>query len=221
MARTPVTVTLVDDFEVVVRGVAAMLAPFDDRIEVVEMALDAPITRDVDVVLFDTFGQGEVHVDDIQALVDNPHARNVAVYTFNFSNELIATARSRGVNGYLSKTLGADELVDALERISQGEVVIAGPPTSRRSRTSTRGWPGKERGLTEREAEVLTLATQGLTNAEIAERLFISVNSVKTHVRHLYRKIDVHNRAQAVAWGIDNGFRPPHHALDMWRTTQQ
>lgn len=221
MASKPITVTVVDDFEIVVHGVAAMLAPFEDRVRVVELALEEPITKDVDVVLFDTFGQGEVHVDDIEPLLQNPHAGHVAVFTFNFANELIATARSRGVHGYLSKALDAASLVDAIERIHAGEIVVAGPTSGRRSHTTTpRGWPGKDRGLTEREAEVLTLATQGLTNAEIAERLFISINSVKTHVRHLYRKIGAHNRAQAVAWGIDNGFRPAHSALDRWITQQ-
>jgi len=221
MTRKPVTVALVDDFEVVVRGVAAMLEPFEDRVRVVELALEEPITHDVDVALFDTFGQGEVHSDDIDTLLGSSHASRVAVYTFNFAPELIATAKARGVQGYLSKTLTAQDLVDAIERIAAGEVVVAGASQERRSHgTSRRGWPGKELGLTEREAEVLTLATQGLRNAEIAERLFISVNSVKTHVRHVYRKIDVHNRAQAVAWGIDHGFRPEHRALDLWRTTQ-
>lgn len=222
MTRKPITVSLVDDFEIVVHGIAAMLERFADRIEVADISVDTGIDRDVDVVLFDTFGQGEVHIEDIEALTTNPHARRVAVYTFNFAPELIATAQARGVHGYLSKALPAEDLVSALERIAAGERVVAGPGEGRRARGSTaRGWPGKDRGLTEREAEVLALATQGLSNAEIAERLFISINSVKTHIRHLYRKIDVHNRAQAVAWGIDHGFRPAHHALELWRVTDQ
>ena len=69
-------------------------------------------------------------------------------------------------------------------------------------------WPGREIGLTQRESEVLALITQGLTNQEIADKAYISINSVKTYVRTAYRKIGVSRRAQAVSWGMDHGFRP-------------
>ena len=69
-------------------------------------------------------------------------------------------------------------------------------------------WPGKELGLTARESEVLVLITQGLSNQEIAERCYLSINSVKTYIRTAYRKLGVNRRAQAVAWGIRNGFEP-------------
>ena len=69
-------------------------------------------------------------------------------------------------------------------------------------------WPGREFGLTEREAEVLALITQGLSNQEIAERSYLSINSVKTYIRTAYRKIGVTRRSQAVVWGMKHGFEP-------------
>ena len=69
-------------------------------------------------------------------------------------------------------------------------------------------WPGREWGLTEREAEVLALITQGLSNQEIAERSYLSINSVKTYIRTAYRKIGVTRRSQAVVWGMKHGFEP-------------
>ena len=63
-------------------------------------------------------------------------------------------------------------------------------------------------GLTPREAEILALITQGLSNQEIAARAFLSINSVKTYIRTAYRKINVASRSQAVLWGVDNGFKP-------------
>ena len=69
-------------------------------------------------------------------------------------------------------------------------------------------WPGKEHGLTVREAEIIALITQGLSNQEIADRSYLSINSVKTYIRTAYRKIGVERRAQAVLWGIKHGFEP-------------
>ena len=71
-----------------------------------------------------------------------------------------------------------------------------------------RGGPGREAGLTAREAEVLALITQGLSNQEIAQRSYLSINSVKTYIRTAYRKIGVERRAQAVVWGMQHGFEP-------------
>jgi DNA-binding CsgD family transcriptional regulator len=69
-------------------------------------------------------------------------------------------------------------------------------------------WPGRAVGLSPREAEVIALITQGLTNQEIADRMFVSINSVKTYIRAAYRKINVERRSQAVLWGAGNGFKP-------------
>ena len=69
-------------------------------------------------------------------------------------------------------------------------------------------WPGRDRGLSAREAEVIALITQGLGNDEIADRMFTSINTVKTYIRTAYRKIGVDSRTRAVLWGVDHGFRP-------------
>ena len=69
-------------------------------------------------------------------------------------------------------------------------------------------WPGRAAGLSPREAEVIALITQGLSNQEIADRAYLSINSVKTYIRSAYRKIGVTRRTQAVLWGVDNGFKP-------------
>ena len=72
----------------------------------------------------------------------------------------------------------------------------------------TGDWPGRPAGLSSREAEILALITQGLSNDEIAARAFISINSVKSYIRGAYRKINVTSRTQAVLWAVDNGFKP-------------
>ena len=69
-------------------------------------------------------------------------------------------------------------------------------------------WPGRAAGLSSREAEIVALITQGLSNQEVADRAYLSINSVKTYIRSAYRKMDVTSRAQAVLWGVNNGFKP-------------
>jgi two-component system, NarL family, response regulator LiaR len=211
-----VCVALVDDYDVVVTGLAHLFDPYADRIVVAELDANTPITDDVDVALYDSFAQPEADRDHIEVLVANPHALHVAVYTWNFAPALIETALSKGAHGYLSKTLPARDLVTAIESIAAGEVVVSDPPP--RSRTAPGlDWPGRTEGLTDREAEVIALITQGRSNSEIAALMYLSVNTVKSYIRSAYRKIDVTTRPHAILWGVHHGFTPDHHRIDHWR----
>ena len=202
----PVRIAIVNDYEIVVAGVAALLSQFEDRIHVVELDASLMVESDVDVVLYDTFGQVQGDGVDLEDLVRGSGAR-VAIFSWNVQPELVERALQRGARGYLSQALRAEEIVTGLEAIHRGEVVT--PKGHEIAGTLEIGdWPGREYGLTPRESEVLALITQGLTNQEIADRAYISINSVKTYVRTAYRKIGVSRRSQAVAWGIENGFRP-------------
>jgi DNA-binding NarL/FixJ family response regulator len=214
--NAPITVALVDDYDVVLLGVAQMLDPYRDRVAVAEIDTNEPLKQSVDVVLYDSFAQPECDQQEIGVLVDNPRARKVVVYTWNFHPDLIAGARRQGAHGYLSKTLPARELVLALEAVHAGEVVVSPPPT--RSRTnSALTWPGRAEGLSDRESEILALITQGLSNADVAAITYLSPNTVKSYIRNIYRKIGVTSRTQAVLWGVANGFTPDHHRIDHWR----
>jgi DNA-binding NarL/FixJ family response regulator len=112
-----------------------------------------------------------------------------------------------GARGYPSKVLTGPEIVAALERIMSGEVVIL-VGDNETSVDAAGDWPGRSAGLSPREAEVLALITQGPSNQEIADRAYLSINSVKTYLRSAYRKIGVTRRSQAVLWGTRNGFEP-------------
>ena len=212
--RRPVRIALVDDYEVVLVGIAHMLAPYGQRVEVVEIDADEPLTADVDVALYDTFAQGEADGPELGVLVANPLANRVAVYTWAVNALLVETALRRGASGYLSKALPAAGLVDALERIAAGQTVVS----EEAGRTAANGldWPGRSEGLTERVSEVLALITQGHSNSEIARLMYLSINSIKSHIRSAYRKIGVTTRTQAVLWGVDHGFKIDLHRIDSW-----
>ena len=211
----PILVALVDDYDVVVIGFANMLEPYRDRVVVAELDTNKPVEDDVDIALYDSFAQPESAHEDVKTLIDNPHARRVVVYTWNFHPELLSMARDLGVHGYLSKALTARELVSALESVHAGEIVVS--PSAAKARSQAGDWPGRGEGLTDRESEILALITQGKNNAEVAALTYLSSNTVKSYIRGLYRKIDVDSRTKAVLWGVRNGFLPDHRRIEHWR----
>lgn len=208
MTHTLPRLRILNDYEVVVAGLRTMLEPFADRIRVVETDAGSVSDRTVEVTLYDTFGNAHFSDEELRRIVADPDTGAVVVYTWNGQRENVQAALDDGCRGYLDKTLPADQLVAALERVAAGEVVVdvaaasfdsedVPPPES--------DWPGREVGLTVREAEAVALITQGATNAEIAERMFITTNSLKSCIRGAYRKMGVERRSQAVRWGIEHG----------------
>jgi DNA-binding NarL/FixJ family response regulator len=214
--RDPITVALVDDYDVVVKGVANMLDPYRDRIVIAELDSTMPVKDTVDIVLYDSFAQPESDHEEIGVLVANPSARRVVVYTWNFHPDLIVSAQQHGAHGYLSKTLPARELVAALESVHAGQTVISDVPQRARSIPGL-DWPGRGEGLSDREAEILALITQGKSNADVARLTHLSPNTVKSYIRTIYRKLGVGSRTQAVLWGVDHGFTPDHRRIEHWR----
>lgn len=212
----PLSVALVNDYDVVLEGLARMLDRHRERVVIVEIDANEPVCDPADVVLYDNFAQPESDKDELGTLVASPRCHRVAVYTWNFHPELIENARRQGASGYLSKTLSASELVSAIEAVHAGETVVSDPPPRARSNPGL-DWPGRAEGLTDREAEILALITQGMSNAEIADLTFLSPNTVKSYIRTVYRKIGAGSRTQAVLWGVRNGFSPDHHRIDHWR----
>jgi DNA-binding NarL/FixJ family response regulator len=208
MPDTPVRVAVVNDYEIVVAGIAAMLAPHRDRVAVVELDAGVGVVSDVDVVLYDTFGQVQGDGVDLEDLVRGSGAR-VVIYSWNTQAEVVRRAMERGAAGYLAKSLPAERVVRALEAVHAGRTaVLPGEAVDREAEVQPARWPGVDHRLTPRESEVLVLITQGLSNQEIADLTYLSINSVKTYIRTAYRKIGVSRRTQAVAWGMEHGMVP-------------
>lgn len=216
----PIRVALVNDDEVVVRGLDAMLRNYADRLQVVELSAGKGVAAQVDVALYDTFAMRQANGPAVARLVANPRVDKVCVYTWNFQPWLARAAIEQGVKGYLSKGLPARHLVEAITAVHGGRTVIS--PAPGRRAVVAGDWPGREEGLTAREAEVLSLITSGLTNLEIADRTQLSLNSIKSYIRTCYRKIEVDSRSKAVLWGIAHGMSPdrvringsPHQDID-------
>jgi NarL family two-component system response regulator LiaR len=201
----PVRIAVMNDYEVVVIGLRAMLAEFADRVQVVELDCQLPVASDIDVLLYDSYSRERITGPVLETL-RNTRAPFV-MYTWNLGAEIVRECLDQGAAGCLSKTLPAAELVEAIEKVHGGSVVIH-PDPGPDALPRTGDWPGRDAGLTARESEILALITLGLTNLEIAERAYLSPNTVKSFIRSAYRKIGVQRRSQAVVWATRHGFLP-------------
>lgn len=204
-AADPIRVAIVNDYEVVVRGLADMLSGYAERVRVVELQVRDGVSTDVDLVLYDTYSRPREDPRGVQELNEDEHVDAVAVYTWNFEPELIDGALAAGARGYLAKTLPAKDLVESLERIHGGEVVVS--PNPGHTAVVSGDWPGRSEGLSLRESEMIALITQGRSNQEICRLAYLSPNTVKSYIRSAYRKIGITSRSQAVLWGVEHGMR--------------
>ncbi|WP_028637044.1 response regulator transcription factor [Nocardioides sp. URHA0032] len=195
----PIRVALSNDYEIALLGIAQMLARHPSQVQVVDLTTNTEMQHRPDVILFDTFGRLPDDDRKLRAVIDQNPAK-VVVYSWDDYPE--EAARRAGAAGYVSKRLSANELVAAIAAIHDRTTVEAVEPDGEPVIT----WPGQAIGLSQRESEMLGFITRGLTNAEIARRAYLSINTVKTYIRTAYAKIGVRNRAEAVAWGIRNGF---------------
>lgn len=203
---TPLRVALLNDYEIVVRGLARMFDSYRDRVTLVEIDTQLPVSQEVDIVLYDTFGTARGESGPIEEVLSTGLVGKVVVYGWEQDPEHIESIMCGGASAFVSKGLPAAALVAALETAHEQPhsiFAVEGEPGA-----DTGDWPGRAEGLTPREAEVIALITQGLPNAQIAKQMFLSPNSVKSYIRTGYRKMNVTSRSQAVLWGVNHGFAP-------------
>ena len=216
VTRPPVRLLLVDDHQVVLEGLASMLASQASRVVIQnattdgEEALRLAGQRQPDVVLLDVRLRGASGLDLCQELVRRHPGIKVVFFTVYDDEQYLFQALRVGAAGFLLKTTTGSELADHLDRVMDGEVVVDPSLAGRVAMTaahlqSGEFWPGARLGLTQRESEVLGLMVRGLSNRAIALRLSIGEDTVKSHARGVYRKLDVAERSQAVAVALREG----------------
>lgn len=207
-AVTRTRVALVNDYEIVLRGLESMMQPYRDRIDVVELDVERNPDQLVDVALFDTYGHPRLGLDRVTSLARDPHVGAVAVYTWSFTPERFDAARAAGARGVLAKSMSAEALVDAIEQIARAEEFVS----AHFGRSVRQPWPGHDWGLTLRESEVALFLAQGLRNRDIASALWVSENTVKTHLKSIFQKTSVTSRAEAIVRiSRDTSFSPKRH----------
>ncbi len=195
-----IRITLANDVELVVRGLEAMLSGYQN-LAIEQVLIGETEVHPTDVLLIDTFGGASDLLSRMKSSVDDPNVGSVVLYTFTVTQPLVDWARSVGLSGVISKATHSDELVTLIEQASTGQFVVSLGP---QDRTMDESAP-LIKDLSFREAEVLALMAAGRTNAEIAETLYLSVETIKTYVSRLFAKIDVRNRTEAALWAARVG----------------
>lgn len=215
-APAALRVFLVDDHEMVLHGLSAMLSQFADRVIVVgtasthDEAMVGVAETAPDVVLCDVRLRGTSGLDLCVALRLLEPTRKVVFLTVYDDEQYLYQALRVGASGFLLKRIDALELVRHLESIQAGDIVIDPTLAGRVAASAARMrsgefWPGAHLGLTQRESEVLSLLVGGLSNRAIALKLVVSDDTVKTHLRGLYRKLVVTDRGGAIAVALREG----------------
>jgi RNA polymerase sigma factor (sigma-70 family) len=217
-----VRVLLVDDEELVRKGFRLILESEPDFEVIGEAANGAEavaLTKelDPDVVLMDVQMpemDGLEATRRIAAMGRTESSRVLVLTTFDV-DEYVYEALRAGASGFLLKRTPAADLVAGIRVVATGDALLA-PSITRRLIDQFAQRPEETRidatalrELTEREREVLTLVAQGLSNAEIADRLVLSEGTVKTHVKHIFGKLDLRDRTQAVIFAYDVGLVKP------------
>lgn len=199
-----IRVLLVDDHQVVRSGLRALLGTQPDLEVVAEAssggeALQLVREHAPDVVVMDlAMGPGMDGIEAIRQIRDLNSGQAVLVFTTYDSDADIVRAVDSGAMGYLLKDAAPEEIFAAIRGAVQGRSVMS-PPVASRLFQQLRN---PDEVLTPREAELLSLLTEGLSNRELGQRLFISEATVKTHLAHIYTKLGVDSRAAAIATAI-------------------
>jgi DNA-binding NarL/FixJ family response regulator len=217
----PVSVAIADDQALMRSGLRTLLERAEG-VEVVGEAEDGDAAvrvareRGPDVILMDIRMPGVDGIEATKRIVADPGCpTKVLVLTTYDLDEYVYHAVRAGASGFLLKTAPLPQLVAAIHAVAGGDTLLA-PEITRRllEEYVTRPPPGSGRpaaleDLTEREVEVLRLVARGSSNAEIAQRLFVSEPTVKTHINRLFRKLGVRDRIHAVVLAYETGLVRP------------
>ncbi len=207
MSEERIKVLIVDDHNMVRRGLAVLLEDYDDLAVIGEandgeMAMTFCQQNTPDVVLMDMIMP---RMDGITATrhirTAHPSTQIIALTSFN-DEDSVQNALKAGVVGYLMKNVSGDELAEAIRRAHVGQSTLAPEAAQVLIHATTRP-PTIGHDLTERERDVLLLMIEGLNNREIGEKLVISSSTVKNHVSNILGKMGTTSRTQAVALAVE------------------
>jgi two-component system, NarL family, nitrate/nitrite response regulator NarL len=209
-----VRIVVIDDHTLFRRGITALLARVPD-FDVVGEAADGfdgirvATTQAPDVVLLDLHMPGISGIEAMQAILAAAPGTHVVMLTVSEEAEDLMAALRAGALGYLLKNIDSDFLVDSIRRAAVGDSVMSPEMTGKLLRELRTG-SGAPTGpaLSPREREIVLCLARGASNKEIARDLDVAESTVKIHVQHILRKLNLSSRVQVAVWAIETGFVP-------------
>lgn len=206
-----IKVLLVDDHEMVRIGVSAYLAVQPD-IQVVgeagdgKQGVELALSLKPDIILMDLVMEGMNGIEATKSIIEKWPEAKVLIVTSFLDDEKVYPALEAGAIGYMLKTSRASDIVDAVRAAHKGQTVFEPEVTDKvMKKFQHKTQRPLHEELTNREMEILTLMTEGKANKEIADELFITLKTVKTHVSNILSKLEVQDRTQAVIYAFKNG----------------
>jgi two-component system, NarL family, nitrate/nitrite response regulator NarL len=211
METNAASVMLVDDHPLLRKGLQQLIDLTDD-LEVIAQASNGPdairlgTELDPDLILLDLNMQGMDGLETLSKLRDAGVTSRIVMLTVSDADEDVIEAITRGADGYLLKDMEPEQLLEQIERSLQGKMVMSEAVTQALAsaiRKPQQSASSKMESLTAREAEILKLISQGLSNKLIARELDISDGTVKVHVKHMLKKLGLRSRVEAAVWMIN------------------
>ncbi|MBK9673940.1 MAG: response regulator [Betaproteobacteria bacterium] len=210
MSEPAIRIVVVDDHTLFRRGIIALLGGVADFAVVGEAADGLEGIRTIaalqpDVVLLDLNMPGISGIEAMQAILREAPGLPVVMLTVSENAEDLMAALKGGAQGYLLKNIDSDFLVDSVRRAAAGESVMS-PEMSAKLLRELRGAGAPALpALSPREREILSFIARGASNKEIARTLEVAESTVKIHVQHILRKLELSSRVQAAVWAIEHG----------------
>ena len=208
----PIKVLIVDDHKLVREGLKAV---FDqgDEVDVIgeagsgEEAIEMVDKINPDVILMDISMPGMNGIQATKAIRDSHPDAKIVILTMLDQEGYVYEAIKAGATGYMLKSTSSDELVNAIQTVNDGKALLHPDATAQllKEFVQLANNKAKDYGLSNREMEVLQLLSEGKTNKEIAKALWISEQTVKTHVAHIFDKLGTSDRTETVARALRSG----------------
>lgn len=218
----PMRVIVADDHRLFRQGLISLMSTRPDLVDVIGQASTGQdavaLARRLipDAVLMDVYMPGGDGLQAAQAIRRELPQVAVVMLTSSEADEHVYEAMRLGAAGYLLKNLDASELFELLSDVAEGETAITRAMAARLLKGFAAHSVREERGeeqLTERETDVLRLVARGYSNPQIADELFISVNTVKSHLKNILTKLQLENRTQVAAYAVQVGLVDPASGL--------
>ncbi|MDC0611451.1 two-component system response regulator NarL [Vibrio sp.] len=212
MSTDAATIMLVDDHPLFRKGLQQLIALEDDLQVICEYnngadAVNGAVEHDPDLIILDLNMQGMDGLETVRLMREKGVTARVVMLTVSDSEEDVLTAMENGADGYLLKDMEPEDIVENIKQAVLGKLALS----DRLTKVLAQSWskPKKEpqenplKTLTTRELEILSLISKGMSNKLIARELRITDSTVKVHVKHLLKKLNVRSRLEAAVWMID------------------